>query len=93
MEYKGYRLTGFYKIDFVCFDSVVVEVKAVSSVGPAEDAQVPNCLALSGHPTSAAARCSKGGLCWIKRKKEISLRLFPAKRHQVPPQRLDPRSR
>lgn len=49
MEYKGYRLTGFYKIDFVCFDGVIVEVKAVSSVGPAEDAQVLNYLALTGH--------------------------------------------
>ena len=30
MEYKGERLTGVYRIDFVCFDSVVVEVKGVS---------------------------------------------------------------
>ena len=28
MEYKGNRLTGIYRMDFVCFEAVVVEVKA-----------------------------------------------------------------
>ena len=49
LHYKGHRLTGFHRLDFVCFGSVVVEVKAISSVGPAEQAQVLNYLALSGH--------------------------------------------
>ncbi len=47
--YKERRLTGFHRIDFVCFDEVVVEVKASSLTGPAEQAQVLNYLALSGH--------------------------------------------
>lgn len=47
--YKERRLTGFHRIDFVCFDDVVVEVKASSLTGPAEQAQVLNYLALSGH--------------------------------------------
>ena len=46
--YKERRLTGFHRIDFVCFDEVVVEVKASSLTGPAEQAQVLNYLALSG---------------------------------------------
>ena len=33
VEYKGKRLGGFYKCDFVCFDEVVVEVKASSVHG------------------------------------------------------------
>jgi GxxExxY protein len=49
MSYKGHLLSGYYHIDFICFDGVVVEVKAVSSVGPAEDAQVLNYLALTGN--------------------------------------------
>ena len=49
MRYKGHALTGHHHIDFICFDSVIVEVKAISSVGPAEDAQVLNYLALTGH--------------------------------------------
>ena len=47
--YKERRLTGFHRIDFVCFDNVVVEIKASSLTGPAEQAQVLNYLALSGH--------------------------------------------
>ena len=47
--YKERRLTGFHRIDFVCFNEVVVEVKASSLTGPAEQAQVLNYLALSGH--------------------------------------------
>ena len=47
--YKERRLTGFHRIDFVCFNEVVVVVKASSLTGPAEQAQVLNYLALSGH--------------------------------------------
>jgi len=47
--YKERRLTGFHRIDFVCFNDVVVEVKASSLTGPAEQAQVLNYLAISGH--------------------------------------------
>jgi GxxExxY protein len=47
--YKERRLSGFHRIDFVCFEDVVVEVKASSLTGPAEQAQVLNYLALSGH--------------------------------------------
>ena len=49
ISYKERRLTGFHRIDFVCFNEVVVEVKASSLTGPAEQAQVLNYLALSSH--------------------------------------------
>ncbi|HMF86974.1 MAG TPA: GxxExxY protein [Gemmatimonadaceae bacterium] len=45
--YKGRPLTGHHRLDFVCFDEVVVEIKAQSSIGPAEEAQVLNYLALT----------------------------------------------
>ena len=47
MEYKGHRLTGVYRMDFVCFGQVVVEVKAVSALTPADEAQLLNYLAMS----------------------------------------------
>ena len=49
---KGERLGGFYKLDFVCYGAVVVEVKATSITGPADHAQVLNYLAVSGHHTA-----------------------------------------
>ena len=52
VEYKGERLRGFYRLDFVCYDDVIVEVKANSITGPADHAQVLNYLAVSGHHTA-----------------------------------------
>jgi GxxExxY protein len=47
VRYKGRPLRGEHYIDFVCFDEVIVEVKARSSVGPADHAQLITCLASS----------------------------------------------
>ena len=46
--YKGKPLPSFFKADFVCFGSVIVECKSQASIGSPEDAQVLNCLALTG---------------------------------------------
>lgn len=47
--YKGHKLGGMHHLDFLCFDSVVVEVKARSAIGPAEYAQILNYLSATGH--------------------------------------------
>jgi GxxExxY protein len=52
IAYKGHELRGQYRIDFVCFSNVVVEVKARSSTGAADQAQVINYLAAAGHRTA-----------------------------------------
>ena len=46
-QLAGQRLTGIYRLDFVCFGSVVVEVKGVSALTPADEAQLLNYLAMS----------------------------------------------
>jgi GxxExxY protein len=45
VEYKGRALSRDYHIDFICYDEVVLEVKARSITGPADHAQVLNYLA------------------------------------------------
>jgi GxxExxY protein len=47
IEYKGQQLRGDYRMDFVCFGEVVLEIKARSSTGPADHAQVISYLASS----------------------------------------------
>ena len=47
VDYKGHRLRGDYKMDFVCFDEIVLEIKARSSTSPADHAQVISYLASS----------------------------------------------
>ena len=46
--YKGQKLACKYRVDFVCFDNIIVEIKAQSSVGGVEEAQVINYLKASG---------------------------------------------
>ena len=45
--YKGQDLTLRYRADLVCFESVIVEVKAVARLGPIEHAQAVNYLRVS----------------------------------------------
>jgi len=51
VEYKGRPLRADYKIDFICYGEVILEVKARSVTGPADHAQVLSYLA------SAKLRC------------------------------------
>lgn len=51
VAYKGHPLRGHYRMDFVCFESVVIEVKARFGTGPAEQAQVLSYLASAGLQT------------------------------------------
>ena len=46
--YKGRRLNAHYRADFVCNDSVIVEVKALDRLSGVEEAQVINYLKVTG---------------------------------------------
>jgi GxxExxY protein len=48
VTYKGEILKKTYQPDFVCFERVIVEIKALSTFSGAEEAQVLNYLKASG---------------------------------------------
>ena len=45
--YKGNLLPVGYFVDFICFDNIVVEVKALNAIGGHEEAQLLNYLKAS----------------------------------------------
>jgi GxxExxY protein len=49
LVYKGQALETKYCADFVCYQSVVVELKALSRMSGTEEAQVINYLKATGH--------------------------------------------
>jgi len=46
--YRDVRLKAYYKADFICFDTIIVELKALSNISGIEEAQVINYLKASG---------------------------------------------
>ena len=48
VTYKGFRLRTEYRRDFICFDSVIVELKALSSLSPIDESQLLNYLKVTG---------------------------------------------
>ncbi len=46
--YKGHTLPVDYFVDFICFGSIVVELKALAAIGGVDEAQLLNYLKASG---------------------------------------------
>lgn len=47
IRYKGRNLAQFYRADFICFNKLIVELKAQKLTTPADEAQVLNYLKAS----------------------------------------------
>jgi GxxExxY protein len=49
VRYKGRPLKTTYRADFICFESVILELKAIAKLGAIEEAQVLNYLKATGY--------------------------------------------
>ncbi len=47
--YKGKKLQKLYKADYICFDKIILELKALSYLESVHEAQVLNYLKATGH--------------------------------------------
>lgn len=47
VTYKGHSFNKFYRVDFLCFDKIILEIKATESILPIHKQQVFNYLKLS----------------------------------------------
>lgn len=48
LSYKGERLAQTYTPDFICFDNIIVELKAIKEIAPEHKAQLLNYLKATG---------------------------------------------
>jgi len=51
VSYKGHQLSCQYRPDFICFESVIVELKALGQLSPIEESQLINYLKVTGYHT------------------------------------------
>ncbi len=60
--YKGQRLDTCYKADFICFDSVIVELKALTKLTGLEEAQTLNYPKATGYEVGLLLNFGSGSL-------------------------------
>lgn len=44
VSYKGFELEKYYQADFICFDKIIIELKALSALDSGHEAQMLNYL-------------------------------------------------
>ena len=64
IAYKGKTLAKEYIADFVCFDSIIVEIKAIKKITEIEEAQLINYLKATQKPVGVIINFGSTKLEW-----------------------------
>ena len=62
INYKNIQLRKYYKADFICFNKVVIELKALSGLSNDNDAQILNYLKATGYKVGLLINFGKRSL-------------------------------
>ena len=62
INYKGVTLTKEYVADFVCYDKIIIELKAVSHISDIHKSQVKNYLKATGYRLGILANFGSSSL-------------------------------
>jgi GxxExxY protein len=64
IDFKGYTLKKEYIPDYLCYDEIIVEIKAISKCGPNEEAQIINALKASKKSVGVLFNFGEKSLYW-----------------------------
>jgi len=64
ISYKGVRFNKFYRVDFLCFDKIILEIKATEHILPVHNKQVFNYLRLANLNLGFVINFGNVSLAW-----------------------------
>ena len=67
VSYKGQTLDCYYQADFVCYDSVIIELKAMDTLTGKHDSQLINYLKATGYKRGLLINFGQGSLQYKRR--------------------------
>ncbi|MBD3317516.1 MAG: GxxExxY protein [Chitinivibrionales bacterium] len=76
IRYKGVELRKHYVADFLCYNKIIVEIKALKQLTTFEEAQVLNYLKATGYPVALLINFGSPKLEW-KRYANTTIRVHP----------------
>lgn len=64
IAYKGQVLKKKYVPDYLCYDEIIIEIKAISQCGPIEEAQIINALNAAKKSVGILMNFGESSLYW-----------------------------
>ncbi len=74
VQYRGQLLNTGYRADFVCFDAVIVELKATNTLTSRDEAQLLNYLKASGKEKGLLLNFGSSSLEYKRMVRAVNLR-------------------
>jgi GxxExxY protein len=76
--YKGHVLKTTYREDFICFESVILELKTIAKLGANEEAQILNYLKATGYEVGLLVNFAETRLAYRRFANSLSASSVPS---------------